>query len=80
MATLQKAIKVGSSVAVVIPKKSLKALGIKPGAELSVDVDEKNQRVVVSHPTSLEDAAELREWSNRFIKRYKKALDALAKQ
>lgn len=79
MATLQKAIKVGSSVAVVIPKKSLKALGIKPGVQLAVEIDEHNQRFVVSHPAPLAET-ELLDWSNRFIKRYRKALDALAKQ
>ncbi|MBA3789546.1 AbrB family transcriptional regulator [Patescibacteria group bacterium] len=78
MASLQKAIKVGSSVAVVIPKKSLKALGIKAGMQLALDVDEKNQRVVVSHPAPLADT-EILDWSNRFIKRYRKALEALAK-
>ncbi len=79
MAMLQKAIKVGSSVAVVIPKKSLKALGIKPGTQLAVDVDEAERRLVVSHPAPLADA-ELLDWSKRFMKRYKGALDALARQ
>lgn len=79
MATIQKAIKVGSSVAVVIPKKSLKMLGIKPGVSLALDIDEKKRQITVSHPTPVVDA-ELLDWTGRFIKRYKGALDALAKQ
>ena len=78
MATIQKAIKVGSSVAVVIPKKSLKALGIKPGVPLALDIDEKNRLLVVSHPAPIANA-ELLDWTGRFIKRYRSALDALAK-
>lgn len=79
MATLQKAIKVGSSIAVVIPKKSLKALGIKPGTLLALDIDEVERRFVVSHPAPIANA-ELLDWSQRFMKRYKGALDALAQQ
>jgi len=78
MAIIQKAIKVGSSVAVVIPKKSLSALGIKPGMSLALDIDEKNHRFVVSHPEPIANT-ELLDWTNRFIKRYRGALDALAK-
>ncbi len=48
MATLQKAIKVGSSVAVVIPKRSLKALGVKPGTALALEVDEDLGTLTVS--------------------------------
>ncbi len=79
MATIQKFIKVGSSVAVVIPKKSLKVLGIKPGMSLSLDIDEKNRRIIVSHTAPVADA-ELLDWTERFIKRYRGALDVLAKK
>lgn len=79
MATLQKAIKVGSSVAVVIPKKSLKALGIKPGTALALDINESEQMLTVSHPAPVANA-ELLDWTKRFTKRYKGALDALAQK
>lgn len=78
MALIQKAIKVGTSVAVVIPKASLKILGIKSGMDLSVDVDEKNQRLIVSHSRQKTDTKELLDWNATFTRRYKKALDALA--
>lgn len=77
MATLQKAIRIGSSIAVVIPKKSLKSLGIRAGTSLALDIDEKKQRFIVSHPAPIADA-ELLDWSERFIKRYRVALEALA--
>lgn len=76
MATLQKAIKVGSSVAVVIPKKSLKALGVKPGTSLALDIDEDSGTMTVSRASMSND--ELLEWTDRFIKRYRKALERLA--
>ena len=79
MATLQKAIKIGSSIAVVIPKKSLKSLGIKAGTPLALEVDEQKRRFVVSHPARIANA-ELLDWTNRFIKRYHGALEALARQ
>ena len=78
MATLQKAIRIGSSIAVVIPKKSLKSLGIRAGTSLALDVDEQKRRFIVSHPAPIADA-ELLDWSDRFIKRYRGALEALAK-
>lgn len=76
MATIQKAIKVGSSVAVVIPKKSLKALGIKPGTQVALDIDEDSSTLTVSRASITRD--ELLEWSGRFVKRYRKALERLA--
>lgn len=78
MATLQKAIRVGSSVAVVIPKKSLKSLGIRAGTSLALDIDEQKRRFIVSHPAPIADV-ELLDWSDRFIKRYRSALEALAR-
>lgn len=79
MATLQKAIRIGSSIAVVIPKKSLKSLGIKAGTPLALDIDEQKRRFVVSHPAFVANA-ELLDWTDRFIKRYRGALEALARQ
>ena len=79
MATFQKAIKVGSSIAVVIPRRSLKALGIRHGTPLALDIDEKHRRFLVSHPAPMIDS-ELLDWTSRFIKRYRPALEALAKK
>lgn len=74
----QKVIKVGSSAAVVIPKKSLKELGIAIGDDISVQIDAK-ERILSVRATATPDK-ELLAWSQKFIKRYRPALEALAKQ
>ena len=74
----QKLLKVGSSAAVTIPKKSLQELGLKIGDEVRVDVDPKGKRVIIE-PNSASDK-DVIEWTNKFIKRYRKALEALAKK
>ncbi len=74
----QKVLKVGSSAVVTLPKKSLKELGIKIGDEVRVDVDVKKRRVVVEPARKID--TELLEWTDRFIERYRPALEALAKK
>ena len=74
----QKVIKIGSSAAVVIPKKSLKELGISIGDQIAVEVNTKLRTLSV-RPAAIPDK-ELLEWSQAFIKRYRSALEALAKQ
>lgn len=73
----QKVIKVGDSVAVIIPKKSLKELGIRPGDMVSVEVDNKRRRVSFE-PIAKEVDKELLNWTKKFIERYRTALEALA--
>ena len=46
----QKVLKVGDSAAVIIPKKSLKELGLNFGDEVIVDVDRKKKSVSI-HPS-----------------------------
>lgn len=76
----QKVLKVGSSAAVTIPKKSLKELGIKVGDEISVEVDRRKREVHIraNDAISLEDAKIARLTMN-FIRRYRKDLEALAR-
>ena len=74
----QKLLKVGSSAAVTIPKKSLKELGLKIGDEVRVDIN-VTQRVVMIEPAK-EVNSEIIEWTDRFIKKYKPALDALSRK
>ena len=73
----QKVIKVGDSAAVIIPKKSLEELGIRPGDTVSVEVDRKQRRVSIE-PVVKEIDKELLSWTKRFIKHYRPALEALA--
>jgi len=72
----QKVLRVGSSAAVTIPKKSLAALGLKIGDRVNVDVDAKMKTVTVKQIAHVD--RELFDWTNAFIKRYRPALEALA--
>ncbi len=75
----QKVLKVGTSAAVTIPKESLKELGLKVGDSVRLEVDAK-RRVVRIEPVMPQVNREFLEWTDAFIKQYRKALDALAKQ
>lgn len=73
---IQKIIKVGTSLAVTIPKRALGELGFHAGDKVSVDVDEMKQSVTIAHPRK--NIEESSKWADGFIKRYQKALNALA--
>lgn len=77
----QKVLKVGTSAAVTIPKRSLEDLGLKVGDEVSVQVDSTAKTVVV-RPASVLAAEdmEVARLGLQFIRRYRKDLEALAKQ
>ena len=74
----QKVLKIGDSAVVTLPKKSLKELGLKVGDEVRVVVDVKRRRVVVEPARKIEP--ELLEWTDKFIEKYRPALEALAKK
>ncbi len=74
----QKLLKVGSSAAVTIPKKSLKELGLKIGDEVRVFVD-ADRRIVRVEPAK-KISNELLNWTDRFIAKYRPALETLAKK
>ena len=76
----QKLLKVGSSAAVTIPKKSLKELGLKIGDEVIVDVDSHKKRVVIERAGKAIVKKDTIDWADRFIERYRSALEALAKK
>ena len=77
---IQKVLKVGSSAAVTIPKKSLKELGLKIGDEVRVSVDSRRKTVSIS-PRSVLSAREVHiaKLGTDFIKRYRKDLEILAR-
>lgn len=75
---IQKVLKVGSSAAVTIPKKSLAELGLKPGDRVRVAVDRKRRTVVIEPAVKVSD--ELMGWTKRFIERYRPALEELARK
>ena len=75
----QKVLKVGSSAAVTIPKKLLEELGLKIGDQVSVEIDKRNQTVLIE-PVNKKIDRELLNWTKKFINRYRPALEALAKK
>jgi antitoxin component of MazEF toxin-antitoxin module len=67
----QKIIKIGSSAGVTIPKKQLEDLGIKIGDVIDIAIK----------PVAKTKAdREVIEWTDTFIKKYRSALEALAKK
>ena len=74
----QKVLKVGSSAAVTIPKKSLEELGLKIGDQVVVEIDKDSGAVVVKPFVKVDK--ELLDWTKKFTHKYRKALEALARQ
>lgn len=80
MATLQKAIKVGSSVAAVLPKALLASSGIVAGAQITVEAVEGGiliSPVLKQRRTRTKDER-VAETALGLINRYQKAIKRLA--
>jgi len=75
---IQKIIKVGSSVAVVIPSKSVSDLDFKVGDSVRVTVDEDTKILYVQSVKNRLNP-DVVVFAKRFIKRYRKELRALAR-
>ena len=78
---IQKVLRVGSSAAVTIPKKSLQELGLKIGDPVMLNVDTA-RRVVHFH--AVKNGAvhknKIAELTLNFVNRYRKDLEALARE
>lgn len=75
----QKLLKVGSSAAVTIPKKSLRELGLKIGDDVRVDIDRARKIVSIRPADELSDSdSRIAQLVFHFIERYRKDLTALA--
>lgn len=76
----QKVLKVGSSIALTVPKKLADDLGWKPGDEVAVKGDVKQRRVVYYSPRTPLSKEDLRiaELAYKFMQRYRKDFEALA--
>lgn len=70
--SIQKVIKVGSSLAVTIPANDARHLGIEQGDELAVSFEKS--------PAVKEHEVEIVELTQKLIKRHKKALDNLSQR
>ena len=78
----QKVLKVGSSLAVTIPKQLAEKLKWKPGDRVEVRADPSHQRVTYysqQEPLSSKEM-KIAEIAYRFIQRYRKDLEALAQK
>ena len=75
----QKVLKVGSSAAVTIPKKSLAVLGLKIGDRVAVEMSQSRKMVSIK-PLSALSAKDQRilRLTLSFISRYRKDLEALS--
>ena len=77
----QKLLQIGSSAGVTIPKKSLKDLGLKIGDEVMVEVDKAKKTVSIAPAKRLSREDEhIAELTMKFINRYRKDLEALARK
>lgn len=75
----QKVLRVGSSAAVTIPKKSLKELGLRVGDRVVVDVNPEKQSVTISAAKKKNSERDrVARLTIQFIKRYRRDLEALA--
>lgn len=78
---IQKVLKVGSSAAVVIPKKSLKGLGISIGDDVEVRMYPEARRVSIEAITVPDKRADhITKLGLDFIERYRSDLERLAKE
>lgn len=76
---VQKVIKVGSSAAITLSKQVIKDLGLAVGDSVRTAIDRRRRRLYVE-PAGVQASDETREWTQRFIERYRPALEALAKK
>mgnify|MGYP001608036143 CR=1 FL=1 len=74
----QKVIKVGDSAAVTIPKKALEELNIKIGDRINIHIDKKRGLITIKPPVTVDE--KLISWTNKFIEKYRPALEELAKK
>lgn len=74
----QKVIKIGTSAGVTISKSALKELGLEAGDKVEVLIDKKHKSFVIKPLVEVDK--ELVEWTSKFVGRYKKDLEALAKK
>lgn len=78
---IQKLLKVGSSTAVVIPKKSLAELGLKAGDDVQVEVNEREKLVTIGPEIRMtSEDKKIARLTLNFINRYRRDLEALAKK
>ena len=80
---LRKVFKTGNSLVVSFPKDILEPIGISVGKEVSIELDRKNQQIIIQ-PVNLPSIPSIDEEFTKqvaeFIERYRPALEALAQK
>lgn len=77
----QKVVKVGTSIAVVIPKKLAQSMRIKAGDSVTLAEDTKLGGIRIRPVTVISDREQrIAELTMSFIERYRGDLEALARQ
>lgn len=76
----QKVLKVGSSAAVTIPKKSLAELGLKIGDQVRLKITKKSVTITPATAHLSPKDEKILKLTTSFIDRYRKDLEALSRQ
>jgi putative addiction module antidote len=78
---VRKIFKAGNSVVLALPKEMLEALHLEEGAEVSVELDAEQGKIVISPAPVLADGVDAAFAAQvaGFIERYRPALEALAR-
>ena len=74
----QKVVQIGSSAGIIIPKESLKELGMNIGDQVQVEFEAKAKTVTIKPLAAVNE--ELVAWTKGFINKYRQALEALARE
>ncbi len=77
----QKIVQVGNSIAITIPSSFAKEVGFKAGQSINLEIDSEAQTLFIRKADSKPlETPEVREWLDKFNKKYKKGLTELAKK
>lgn len=80
---LRKVFRTGNSMVVSLPREALEFLGIREGADVSVDLDRENKKILIELVEEPLAAAGVDEAFARqvaeFIEKYRPALEALSR-
>jgi antitoxin MazE len=74
---LRKVFKTGNSLVISLPEDALEALGLADGMDVSVELDRKNQQILI-RPARGDLSEEFARQANEFIEEYRPVLEALA--
>ena len=78
---IQKVLRVGTSAAVTIPKKSLEELGLKIGDSVKVDINSVAKAVSIrAVKTGLDRQKKIATLALNFVNRYRNDLEKLASE